>query len=154
MRMPRMEYVISTDPAWLDVDVIHRFLSKESYWARRVPREVVVRSLANSLCFGAYTTEGDSQSRRQVGFARIVTDCATFAYLADVFVLPDHRGKGLSKRLMEAAFAHPDLHNLRRWLLATADAHGLYRQFGFTSLSKPERLMERHDPDIYSRIPS
>jgi len=149
-----MEYVISTDPAWLDIDVIHRFLSEESYWARGVPREIIVRSLPHSICFGAYATENGAQPRCQIGFARIVTDRATFAYLADVFVLPDHRRKGLSKRLMEAVLAHPDLQNLRRWILATADAHGLYRQFGFTSLSKPERIMERLDPDVYSRLSS
>jgi GNAT superfamily N-acetyltransferase len=147
-----MEYVISTDPAWLDVDVIHRFLSEESYWARGIPREIIVRSLPHSICFGAYATEDGTQPRRQIGFARIVTDRATFAYLADVFVLPDHRKKGLSKRLMEAVLAHPDLQNLRRWILATADAHGLYRQFGFTSLSKPERIMERLDPGVYRRL--
>jgi GNAT superfamily N-acetyltransferase len=147
-----MEYVISTDPARLDLDVIHKFLSQESYWARGIPRETVVRSFPQSICFGVYAVDDVAQSQQQVGFARVVTDRAVFAYIADVFILSDHRGKGLSKRLMEAVFAHPDLQNLRRWILATADAHGLYRQFGFTSLSKPERLMERHDATVYSRI--
>jgi GNAT superfamily N-acetyltransferase len=142
--MPADGYTISTDPARLDVDVIHRYLSGEAYWSRGVPRPVVERAIAGSLCFGLYDAGG-----AQVGFARVVTDRATFAYLADVFVLKAHRRKGLSKRLMAAAIAHPDLQGLRRWLLATRDAHGLYAQFGFTPLANPERIMERHAPDIY-----
>ena len=136
-------YEISDDPARLDLGVIHRYLSEESYWARRIPRELVARSMAHSLCLGAYA-EGE-----QVGFARVVSDRATFAYLADVFILPAHRGRGLSKRLMAAITAHPELQGLRRWMLATADAHGLYRQHGFTALAKPERFMERRERIAY-----
>jgi GNAT superfamily N-acetyltransferase len=149
--MSDMDYLISTNPAWLDLDVIHAFLSKHSYWARGIPRDVVARSITNSLCFGVYSVENKASnpSRRQVGFARVTTDRATFAYLGDVFILPEHRGRGLSKRLMEAVLAHPDLQGLRRWMLATADAHELYRKFGFGLLSQPERFMQRHDPDVY-----
>ncbi len=141
-------YEISTDPARLDVALIHRWLSEDSYWSKAIPREIVERALAGSLHFAVYhATEG------QVGFARVVTDKATFAYLADVFVLETHRGKGLSKRLMQAIVDHPELQSLRRWLLATRDAHGLYAQFGFKPVVA-ERLMERIDPDIYLRLKS
>jgi GNAT superfamily N-acetyltransferase len=150
--MPNMEYLISDDLTKLDLDVIHKFLSEHSYWARGIPREVVARSIANSLCFGVYAlgNANPDSDWRQVGFARVTTDRATFAYLADVFVLPEHRGRGLSKRLMEAVLAHPDLQGLRRWMLATADAHELYRRFGFAELSQPDRFMQRHDPDVYT----
>jgi GNAT superfamily N-acetyltransferase len=149
--MPTMEYLISADPTKLDLELIHKFLSEHSYWARGIPRDVVARSIANSLCFGAYALEDANPDSewRQVGFARVSTDRATFAYLADVFVLTEHRGQGLSKRLMEAVLACPDLQGLRRWLLATADAHELYRRFGFTELSQPDRFMQRHDPNVY-----
>jgi GNAT superfamily N-acetyltransferase len=145
------EYLISTESAWLDLELIHRFLSEHSYWARGIPRDVVARSIANSLCFGVYALGNDAPNppRPQVGFARVATDRATFAYLADVFVLPEHRGHGLSKRLMEAVLAHPDLQGLRRWMLATADAHDLYRRYGFTALAKPDNFMQRHNPDVY-----
>ena len=145
------EYLISTESGWLDLELIHRFLSEHSYWARGISRDVVARSIANSLCFGLYALSKDAPhpARRQVGFARVATDRATFAYLADVFVLPEHRGQGLSKRLMEAVLAHPDLQGLRRWMLATADAHELYRRYGFTALSEPDRFMQRHNPDVY-----
>jgi GNAT superfamily N-acetyltransferase len=139
----RGEYEISTDPRRLDVAAIHAFLVR-SYWSPGVPREIVERAIANSLCFGLYCAS------EQVGFARVITDRATFAYLADVFVLESHRGKGLSKWLMEAVTSHADLQGLRRFLLATKDAHGLYRQFGFTELASPSRLMEIWKPDIYS----
>lgn len=139
------DYRISTDRALLDVALIHEFLSRESYWARNVSRSVVERAIAHSLCFGIY------QDQRQVGFARVVTDSATFAYLADVFVLASHRGQGLGRRLMQAVMTHPDLQHLRRFLLATRDAHALYRQFGFSALKNPQVLMERHDPEVYSR---
>ncbi|HEX6095326.1 MAG TPA: GNAT family N-acetyltransferase [Thermoanaerobaculia bacterium] len=119
----------------MDVDTIHRYLSEESYWAANIPRDVVERSIAHSLCFGAF--DGDVQ----VGFARAITDRATFAYLADVFVLPSHRGRGIAKRLMEAVLAHPELQGLRRWQLITRDAHALYAQFGFVPLETPERHM-------------
>jgi len=136
------ELTISADPALLDLDVIHGFLA-QSYWARGIPRELVERSIRNSLCFGIYL-EG-----RQVGFARVITDYATFGYVGDVFVLEDYRGRGLSKRLMTAIMAHPDLAGLRRWHLVTADAHGLYRQNGFQPLSAPERHMEINVPKPY-----
>lgn len=126
---------ISTDRARMDVDTIHRYLSGESYWAKGIPRDLVERAIENSLCFGAF--EGGAQ----VGFARVVTDCATFAYLADVFVLPSHRGRGIAKRIMEAVMAHPSLQGLRRWHLLTRDAHALYAQFGFAPLEAPDRHM-------------
>lgn len=127
--------LISTDPARLDLDVIHGFLSR-AYWSEGIPRALVERAVKNSLCFGAYVQE------RLVGFARVISDYATYAYVADVFVLEPYRGRGLSKRLMEAILAHPDLQGLRRWGLVTHDAHGLYRQFGFTPITHPERHME------------
>jgi GNAT superfamily N-acetyltransferase len=139
----RGEYEISTDPRRLDVAAIHAFLTL-SYWSPGVPRAIVERAIANSLCFGMY------RGSEQVGFARVVTDRATFAYLADVFVLESHRGQGLSKWLMEVIMSHADLQGLRRFLLATKDAHGLYSQFGFTQLASPLRLMEIWKPDIYS----
>src|SRR5262245_58630952 len=121
---------IDTDPTRLDVDLIHRVLA-ESYWARGIPREPVERAIRGSLCFGAY--EGD----RQVGFARAVTDLATFAYLADVYVVDSHRGRGIGKALVAAVLAHPSLQGLRRWMLATRDAHALYARHGFTPLAAP-----------------
>ncbi len=136
----RGDYTISTDRAKLDLDVIHTFLSMESYWAVGRPRDVVQRSIENSLPFGVYHGE------RQVGFARVVTDYGTFAWIADVFVLTPERGKGLSKWLMEVIVTHPELQGFRRWLLGTRDAHGLYKQFGFIPLKRPERFMERPDP--------
>ena len=141
-----MTYEISRDPSRLDLDLIHRFLSEEAYWSPGVPREVVERAVANSLCFAAYTSEG-----AQVAFARLVTDRATFAYLSDVFVLAPHRGKGISKLLMTAIVADPELRGMRRWMLATRDAHALYAQFGFKPLANPPRFMERHDPDVYAK---
>jgi len=135
-------YDISTDPARLQPAAIHAYLTR-SYWSPGVPRAVVDRAIANSLCFGIYAGES------QVGFARVVTDKATFAYLADVYVLEEHRGQGLSKRLVAAIQAHPDLQGLRRFLLATKDAHGLYAQFGFKPLTAPDRMMEIRDPDPY-----
>ncbi len=138
-------YVISTDPARLDGRLIHDFLSRVSYWARDIPYDLVVHALDHSLCFGLYDATG------QVGLARVVTDYATVAYLADVFVLPEHRGRGLSKWLMETVVAHPALQGFRRFLLNTRDAHGLYRQTGFADLAHPEWAMERFDPDVYRR---
>lgn len=133
------EFCISTDKSKLDINIIHQYLSEESYWAKNIPVETVQRSIEGSLCFGLYVTE-DSITR-QVGFARVISDCATFAYLADVFVLEPYRGKGLSKWLMKTIMDCPGLQGLRRWLLATKDAHGLYLQFGFAALDKPERIM-------------
>ena len=140
----RDEFVVSTDRARLDLDVIHAFLS-QSYWSPGIPREIVERSIKNSLCFGVF------KGKQQVGSARVITDRTTFAYMADVFILEAYRGVGLSKVLMECITKHPDLQNLRRWMLATRDAQALYAKFGFTPLKKPERFMERHDPDVYKR---
>ncbi|MBR0900890.1 GNAT family N-acetyltransferase [Bradyrhizobium tropiciagri] len=137
------DYEISADPHRLDLDVIHAFLTEESYWSQGIPRSTVARAIANSLCFGVY------QDAAQVGFARIVTDKSTFALLADVFILEAHRGKGLSKRLMRSVVEHEDLQGLRRFLLLTSDAHGLYSQFGFEPLGNPSRFMEILRPDIY-----
>ena len=136
---------ISTDQALLDLALIHRFLSEQSTWALGIPMATVQRALQHSLCFGAYLDGA------QIGFARVITDGATFAYLCDVFVLPEHQGRGYSKRLMEAVMAHPDLQNLRRFLLATSTAPQLYAQFGFTPAAKPQAFMERLDPEVYSR---
>ena len=136
-------YAISDDPARLDLDVIHRFIGESSYWAQGIPRAVLERALRHSLCWGVYA------GAAQVGFARVTTDRATFAYLADVFILPDHRGRGLSKALVAAILAHPELQGLRRWMLVTADAQSLYQSFGFTPVAKPERYMEIHRPGIY-----
>lgn len=138
-------YELSVDPARLDLDVIHGFLSEESYWAKGIPRPIVEKAIAHSLCFGVY------QGAAQVGFARVVSDYATFALLADVFVLEGHRGKGLSKWLMQAVVGHPELQGLRRLLLLTSDAHELYRQFGFTEIGNAWRFMEVLRPDIYTR---
>ncbi|WP_447731159.1 GNAT family N-acetyltransferase [Pseudoxanthomonas suwonensis] len=135
---------ISDDRSELDVDLIHRFLSRETYWSKGIPRETVERAIAGSLCFGGYL-EGEGQ----VAFARVVTDGATFGYLADVFVLPEYRGRGFSKQLMAAVMAHPQLQGLRRFMLATSDAHGLYARFGFREPARPRTLMEILRPDIY-----
>lgn len=136
-------YEISTDPDRLDLDLIHGFLSRESYWAQGVPRDVVERAARNSLCFGVYA------GAAQVGFARVVTDKATFALLADVFILPTHRGKGLSKWLMQRVVEHVELQGLRRFMLLTSDAHGLYAQFGFQPVGAPSRFMEILRADLY-----
>jgi GNAT superfamily N-acetyltransferase len=135
----RGEYLISTDAARLDLQTIHTFLNA-SYWASGRSVEVVRRSIENSLPFGVYVGE------RQVGFARVITDYATFAWLADVFVLKEFRGQGLGKWLVEVILSHPDLQGFRRWVLATKDAHEIYRPFGFDALRRPERWMERPDP--------
>ena len=139
------DYLISSDPARLDVEVIHGFL-RESYWAEGIPREVVERAILNSLCFGVYSRN------QQIAFARVVSDYATFAYIADVFVLAPWRGRGISKALMAEIVHHPDLQQLRRWLLGTKDAHGLYQRYGFTAPRFPERQMERTDPGVYLRM--
>jgi GNAT superfamily N-acetyltransferase len=138
----RGEYEISCERGRLDLGRVHRFISEESYWGKGRPFEVVRRAVENSLPFGIY--KGDEL----VGFARVVTDYATFAWLADVFVVEAHRGSGLSKWLMEVVLSHPELQGFRRWVLATKDAHGLYRQFGFIDLHRPERWMERPDPNM------
>jgi N-acetylglutamate synthase-like GNAT family acetyltransferase len=140
----RGTYTIDTDPARIDLDLVHGFLT-EAYWSKGIPRETVRRSIKNSLVFGVY------QGTRQVGFARVVTDRATFAYVGDVFILPEKRGQGLAKWLMEVVIGHAELQGLRRWVLLTRDAHGLYRQVGFTELADPARYMEKVDPDVYRR---
>jgi GNAT superfamily N-acetyltransferase len=137
-------FTVSCDPAKLDHRVVHDFLAA-SYWAKDIPIEIVQRSIEGSLCFALLA--GD----RQVGFARVITDRATIAYLGDVFVLPGYRGKGLGKWLVECVLAHPQLQGLRRWVLVTADAHGLYQQFGFKPLARPQGFMEIHQPQLYSR---
>lgn len=140
----RGEFLLSTDPARLDLDAIHGFLTN-CYWAKGIPREVVQRSIAHALCFGVYDGSG-----AQVGFARVISDFATVAYIGDVFVLETHRGRGLGKWMMECIMQHPALQGLRRWMLTTRDAHGLYVQAGFTPVKFPERYMELHNADVYS----
>ncbi len=135
MRWQRGEFVVSDDRDELDIEVIHAFL-RDSYWARGIPRSVVEKALDNSLCFGLFHVE------EQVGFARAITDRATFAYLADVFILPDYRGHGLGKWLLACILEHSDLQGLRRLLLATSSAHGLYGRYGFTALTRPSNFME------------
>lgn len=137
-------YVLSTDPSRLDVTAVHGWLSNDSYWARNISRTTVERAIANSLNFGLYAPDG-----RQAGFCRVVTDRATFAWLCDVFVLPEHRGLGLSKWLVRQMLAHPDLQNLRRHLLATFDAHTLYQRFGYEPLDRPDRWLEIKHPNPY-----
>jgi GNAT superfamily N-acetyltransferase len=137
------EFVISTSRERLNVDVVHEFLTN-CYWAKGIPREVVARSIEHALCFGIYDEDG-----AQVGFARVISDFATIAYVGDVFVLETHRGRGLGKWLMQCITEHPALQNLRRWILTTRDAHGLYSQFGFTPVKAPERFMEVHRPNVY-----
>lgn len=142
----RGEFLISTDRARLDLNVIYNFLTN-CYWAKGIPRDVVARSIEHSLCFGIYDGGG-----AQAGFARVVSDYATVAYLGDVFVLESYRGRGLSKWLMECIVQHPALQDLRRWILLTRDAHGLYSQFGFTPVTAPERYMELHRPNVYQTV--
>ena len=134
--------LISTDKSLLQLDTIHSVL-KESYWAKNIPLEILKRSIDNSLCFGVYI------EKEQIGFCRVISDKATFAYLADVFITDAHKGKGYSKQLMKEVLAHQDLQGLRKFLLGTADAHGLYKQFGFKALEKPERMMEITVKGIY-----
>jgi len=140
----REGYLISTDKRLLDLSVIHDFLA-HAYWAAGIPRETVERSIAHSLTFGLY------EEKRQIGFARVITDHATFAYLADVFILEDFRGRGLGEWLIETVMSHSELQGLRRWMLATRDAQGLYRKSGFTDLKNPASIMEKTDPAVYSK---
>lgn len=137
------EFTISTDRNRLQIEAIHKFLSEESYWAQKRTKEQTERAIKNSLPFGVYKGEN------QIGFARIVTDYATFAYLGDVYILEEFRGQGLSKWLMETIVNHPELQGFRRWVLATKDAHTLYEKYGFTPLKHPERWMEKAAPDAY-----
>ena len=141
----RGHFLISTEQSRLDLKVIHDFLTNSSYWATGRSLETVRRSVENSLAFGLYENE------RQIGFARVVTDYATFAWVADVFVLDEFRGQGLGTWLVEVMISHPQLQGFRRWTLATKDAHEIYRKFGFSELKRPERWMERHDPKTEER---
>lgn len=160
MEVRRGEFLISTNPALLDLHVIHGFLT-HGYWAKGIPRETVQQSIEHSLCFGIYHEDADkppvlakeartgAPKTTQIAFARVVSDFATIAYLGDVFVLEAYRGRGLGKWMMECIMQHPSLQGLRRWILLTRDAHGLYSQFGFIPVKSPERYMELHRADIY-----
>jgi GNAT superfamily N-acetyltransferase len=141
----RGEFLLSTAPERLDINLIHTFLT-DCYWAKGISLEVVARSIQNSLCFAVYT------SGKQVAFARVISDFATYAYIGDVFVLDSLRGRGLGKWMMKSIMQHPRLQRLRRWSLLTRDAHGLYAQFGFTPLQTPDRYMELHDPNVYQAV--
>ena len=140
---------IDTRPEAMDLDMIHRFLSREAYWSRGIPRATVERPIAGSLCFGGFL-----EGAGQVAFARAISDGATFAYLCDVFVLSAHRGRGYAKQLMDAVMGHPPLQGLRRIMLATRDAHGLYAGYGFDAPAHPRTLMEILRPDIYHAVPA
>ena len=142
MEWKQGEFTITDRSEDLDVETIHNFL-RESYWAKGIPRVIVEKGINNSLCFGLY------HNSKQIGFGRVISDHATFAYLADVFVVHTYRGRGLGKWLVSCVLTHPELQGLRRWLLATLDAHGLYEQNGFVGLRKPEWFMEINDPNIY-----
>lgn len=162
MTVTKEGYCISSDKNKMDIDFIHDFLTR-SYWAEGITKEIVSRSITGSLCFGVFIMEKQAgtaapspklqqnKEGRQVGFARMVTDGATFAYLADVFIDQDYRGKGLSKWLVGVILSHPGLQGLRRIMLATRDAHSLYAQWGFTLLNNPERWMHIHDPEVYKK---
>jgi GNAT superfamily N-acetyltransferase len=143
MLTTRDEFEIDTDRTRLNVNLIHGFLRDESYWARERTLEQTETAIKNSICFGLY------HGNQQIGFARVVSDKATFAYVGDVFVIEGFRGRGLSKWLMQVIVDHPELQGLRRWVLATRDAHGLYRQFDFAELRFPERWMEKTAPNAY-----
>jgi N-acetylglutamate synthase-like GNAT family acetyltransferase len=144
MKWTKGEYTVTDKREDLDIDTIHGFL-RESYWAKGIPKSIVEKAVNHSLCFGLYHTCG------QIGFGRAITDCATLAYLADIFVLAPYRGRGLGRWLVACMLSHPQLQGLRRWMLATEDAHGLYARNGFLALQKPDRFMEINDPDIYQR---
>jgi GNAT superfamily N-acetyltransferase len=138
------EFTVSTNDALIDLDLVHGFLT-ECYWAKGIPRDVVARSIENSLCFGVYA------NGKQIGFARVISDYATYAYIGDVFVVDSFRGRGLGKWLMECVMQHSRLQGLRRWSLVTRDAHGLYSKLGFEPLKKPENYMELHRPEVYQK---
>lgn len=138
-------FIFSDDKKKIDALAVHHYLSTQSYWAKDIPLEIVLKSIDNSLCFGIY------KEKQQVGFARWITDKATFAYLADVYIAPQHRGIGLSKKLMSLMLFHKDLQGLRRYMLGTLDAHGLYAQFGFKAIEEPHKLMAITIPDIYKK---
>lgn len=142
-------FEISTDKSRLDIQTIHDYLSKESYWAKNIPLELVQKSMDGSVCFGIYHNTAGLLAGRQVGFARMITDAATFGYLADVFIIKEYRGKGFGRWLMETIISYPDFQPLRRWMLATRDALELYKPFGFTELDNPERIMEKLKTNPY-----
>jgi GNAT superfamily N-acetyltransferase len=144
MTVTKDGFIITTDKAKFDIDLIHSFL-KRSYWAEGISKEVIRRSIDGALCFGVFEND------KQIGFARMITDKATFAYLADVFIIEEYRGRGLSKWLMQIIMSYPDLQGLRRMMLATRDAHELYKKFGFVALNNIDRWMQIHDPDVYKR---
>ena len=156
--MVNNDFIISTDKTKIDVEIVHNYLSKESYWAKNIPLNIVTTAIENSFCFGVYKKEGNNVLKqtlsigRQVGFARVITDKATFAYLADVFIISAYRGKGLSKWLLHEIMNHPELQGLRGWMLGTKDAHGLYEQFGFTRLVNSERMMRLSLMDGYPEV--
>ena len=139
----QQDFYISTDKPKMDIEIIHKYLSEESYWAKGISKEIVEKSLANSFCFGVFYHD------RQIGFAKVITDFTTIAYLGDVFILDEFRGLGLSKLLMETIMHHPELQGLRRWILLTADAHELYKKFGWNNIKEPTRWMEVHTKNPY-----
>lgn len=138
-----MSITISTDKAKLNIPLIHKFLSEDSYWAKKIPLDIVERGIENSLNFGVYDGE------KQIGYARVITDYASFAYMADVFILQEYRGNGFSKQLVKFIREYPTLQGLRRWMLGTADAHTLYQKYGFKELANPDRFLEIANPQIY-----
>ncbi|WP_425236351.1 GNAT family N-acetyltransferase [Ulvibacterium sp.] len=144
LSLQKNEFYISTDKSKLDIDTIHDFLSTKAYWCLHIPKEKVEISIENSFCFGLYETN------KQIGFARIITDFSTIAYLGDVYILEEYRGKGLSKWLMETIMNFPELQGLRRWILLTGDAHELYRKYGWTDLADSSKWMELHNKNVYS----
>ena len=144
MEWHRGTYTVTTDRSRVDLDVVHGYLT-QSYWCAGIKLETVRQAVANSIPFSLL--EGE----KQIGYARVITDSATIAYLGDVFVLPEHQGKGLGMWLIECVMAHPDFRGLRRWILLTRDAHSLYEKYGFTPIAKPDRWMEKHDPGVYER---
>lgn len=144
-----MSYRVTDNKDEMDIDAIHDYLSS-SYWAKNMPKSVLVKAIENSLCFAVLAVDVNSKDK-QVGFARLITDCATFAYLADVYILEEYRGKGLSKKMMQQIINHPQLQGLRRMMLATRDAHGLYEQYGFTALTEQKMFMQLWTPDVYSQ---
>ena len=137
-------YSISTDKTKLDINAIHDFLSTKAYWSLNIPKSTVATAIENSLCFGVYN------GAEQIGFARVITDYATIAYLGDVYILEKERGKGLSKWLMETIMSHSSLQGLRRWILLTGDAHELYNKFGWTNIADPTKWMEVHNKNVYT----
>ena len=143
LEFKRNGYTINTDPSRLDINTIHAYLANESYWASGISINIIEKSVENSLCFGVY------EQGKQIGFARVVSDRTTFAWLCDVFILKPYRGRGLGKWLVDCVLSHPELQNLRSWMLATQDAQGLYSQFGFKTLENPESVMRRRNTDVY-----